>query len=216
MARSGTAHGMRERSKTPSNDCIAAAEWLIANKYTNPGRLTVFGRSNGGLLVGSVVTQRPDLFKAAFCGVALLDMLRFDLFPLGAIWKGEYGNPQNPMDYPFLKGYSPYHYPLNKKVTNPAILFIAAKNDYRVHPMHMRKMAAKMQAAYPAGNPVLYWIDPDLGHISSNHFSAMGLGFLMEQVNLKAVSPKKSRATQKTDINDLKAQRHHQYNWDLN
>lgn len=211
--------GMRKEKQNTFDDCIATAEWLIDNHYTNPKRLAIFGRSNGGLLVGSVVTQRPDLFKAAFCGVALLDMLRYDLFPIGAIWKGEYGNPQNPKDYPVLKEYSPYHYPLDKSVPNPAILFIAAKNDYRVHPMHMRKMAAKMQATYPEGNPILYLNDPNLGHITTDRFSATGLGFLMEQVNLKAVFPKKSSKTKKSTLHEakkgaeyLKAQKIHHYN----
>lgn len=213
--------GMRKHKQNTFEDCIAVAEWLIKNKYTNPSRLSIFGRSNGGLLVGAMITQRPDLFKAAFCGVALLDMLRFDLFLLGEIWIGEYGSPQNPKDYPILRKYSPYHYPLTGSGPNPAVLFIAGQNDSRVHPMHMRKMAAKLQTTYPEGRPVLYCSDPTIGHLFSspnslNNFTAKGLGFLMEQVNLSPPPLGKTHSPARFDLMEaqnssefLKVQKNH-------
>ncbi len=196
--------GMRNLKQNTFDDCIATAEWLIKQKITNPSRLALAGQSNGGLLVGAVITQRPDLFKAAYSGVALLDMLRFDQFPLGALWIGEYGHPQDAHDFATLMSYSPYHYPLKKSV-HPATLFIAGKNDYRVHCMHMRKMAARMQAAYPEGNPVLYWNDPASGHRfastnSKNYTCARGYGFLMAQVQLPAAKEKKRVSIPNLDL----------------
>lgn len=186
--------GMRDKKQNTFDDCIAAAEWLIANGYTNPSRLAIRGESNGGLLVGAVITQRPDLFKAAVSVVALLDMLRFPLYPLGGLWTGEYGSPQNAHDFPFLAGYSPYHYPLDGNAAYPSILFYAGKNDLRVHPMHMRKMAARMQNALPDGNPILYYCDSSSGHTHSSSFSRLQsnikiFGFLMHEVGLKPPQP---------------------------
>lgn len=136
--------GMREDKQHTFDDFIAAAEYLVEAGYTTPDRLAVTGRSNGGLSVGAVLTQRPDLFGAAVCGVPLLDMLRFPEFLLGESWTPEYGSPADPDDYEVLKAYSPYHNVEDRRY--PPVLFTTAESDTRVHPAHARKMTARLQA----------------------------------------------------------------------
>jgi len=154
--------GMRDKKQNVFDDFIAAAEWLIENRYTSPSKLAIWGASNGGLLVGAVLTQRPDLFRAAVCKVPLLDMLRYHKFLVAGLWVSEYGSPEDPKEFKWLISYSPYHHVVEGK-TYPAIFFRAAESDGRVHPMHAMKMAAKMQV-YGKGGPFLLYVEPKAGH----------------------------------------------------
>ncbi|MHC4413861.1 MAG: prolyl oligopeptidase family serine peptidase [Planctomycetota bacterium] len=158
--------GMLSAKQNVFDDFIAAAEYLIAQGYTNPQRLAIAGGSNGGLLIGAVVTQRPQLFAAAVCAVPLLDMLRYHEFLMARYWVPEYGDPDVAEHFAWLHAYSPYHNVV-EGTRYPAILFTAGENDARVHPLHARKMAAKLQAV--AGNdfetdPILLWVERAAGH----------------------------------------------------
>lgn len=158
--------GMLERKQNVYDDFIAAAEWLIAQKYTKPAKLAVSGGSNGGLLTGAVLTQRPELFGAVISAVPLLDMLRYQSFLMARYWIPEYGTAENPEHFRFLKAYSPYHN-VKKGTAYPAVLLTAGENDSRVHPLHARKMAALLQASTasnPATKPILLWVDREAGH----------------------------------------------------
>lgn len=158
--------GTLENKQNVFDDFIAAAEWLISNRYTRPERLGIAGGSNGGLLVGAAVTQRPDLFAAATCGVPLLDMLRYQDFLMARYWAPEYGTAEDPEQFRWLLAYSPYHN-VRSGTRYPAVLFTTGENDTRVHPMHARKMAALMQASTaspPAERPILLWVDREAGH----------------------------------------------------
>ncbi|MGE0713413.1 MAG: prolyl oligopeptidase family protein [Planctomycetota bacterium] len=148
------------------DDFIGAAEWLIANKVTRPARLAISGGSNGGLLTGAVVVQRPDLFRAVISAVPLLDMLRYQRFLMARFWVPEYGTAENKADFAWLRAYSPYQN-VKEGVPYPAVFLTAGENDSRVHPLHARKMAAALQHATtspPAERPVLLWVDRDAGH----------------------------------------------------
>lgn len=158
--------GMLSKKQNVFDDFIGAAEWLIANKYTSTPRLAISGGSNGGLLTGACVTQRPDLYGAVIIDVPLLDMLRYQDFLMARYWVPEYGDPSESDAFKWLKAYSPYH---NVKAGTkyPAIFLTAGENDTRVHPMHARKMAAALQAATtsdPKDKPVIVWVDRDAGH----------------------------------------------------
>jgi prolyl oligopeptidase len=158
--------GMLEKRQNVYDDFIAAAEWLIANRYTNPRRLAISGGSNGGLLTGAVLTQRPELFGAVISAVPLLDMLRFEQFLMAKYWVPEYGSAQNREHFEFLNRYSPYHR-VRAGVKYPAVLLTAGENDSRVHPLHARKMAALLQASTasdPEKQPILLWVDRAAGH----------------------------------------------------
>jgi prolyl oligopeptidase len=155
--------GMLDRKQNVFDDFIAAAEWLIANKVTTTDRLGIFGGSNGGLLVGAALTQRPDLFRAVVCGVPLLDMLRYHRFRLAALWTAEYGSPDDADAFRWLHAYSPYHR-VRDGVAYPAVLLHAAASDTRVDPMHARKMAARLAAATSSGRPILLQIETQAGH----------------------------------------------------
>ena len=158
--------GMLGRKQNVFDDFIAAAEWLIANGYTRPERLAIHGGSNGGLLTGAALTQRPDLFAAAIVAVPLLDMLRYQHFLMARYWVPEYGSAEDPEQFEWLYAYSPYHR-VRDGVRYPAVLLTAGENDTRVHAMHARKMAARLQAATasdPAERPVLLWVDRSAGH----------------------------------------------------
>ncbi|MCC5785733.1 MAG: S9 family peptidase [Phycisphaerales bacterium] len=158
--------GMLENKQNVFDDFIAAAEWLIDNKYTSPANLGIVGGSNGGLLTGAVVAQRPELFSAAISAVPLLDMLRYQDFLMARYWVPEYGTAEDPSHFQWLYAYSPYHN-IEKGVEYPAMLITAGENDMRVHPMHARKMAALMQhatASDPADKPVLLWVEREAGH----------------------------------------------------
>ncbi|MEO0513427.1 MAG: prolyl oligopeptidase family serine peptidase [Planctomycetota bacterium] len=141
--------GTLENKQNVFDDFIAAAEYLIDAGYTNPQRLGIHGRSNGGLLTGACAVQRPDLFAAAYVGVPLLDMLRYQSFLMARFWVPEYGTAENPDHLDHLLAYSPYHN-VNPGTDYPAMLITAGENDTRVHPMHARKFAARVQAATTA------------------------------------------------------------------
>ena len=155
--------GMLGKKQNVFDDFIAAAEYLIANKYTNPEKLAIYGNSNGGLLVGAAMTQRPDLFRAVVCGYPLLDMLRYQKFLDGPYWVPEYGSADNPAQFPYLYAYSPYQHVV-KDTKYPAVLFISGDGDTRVAPLHARKMTAEVQADTGSKNPVLLLYDTKSGH----------------------------------------------------
>ncbi|MEA2559566.1 MAG: prolyl oligopeptidase [Acidobacteriota bacterium] len=158
--------GMFERKQNTFDDFIAAGEWLIANGYTRPERLGITGASNGGLLTGAAVTQRPELFSAAVLGVPLLDMLRFHHFLRARNWVSEYGSSADPKQFPYLLRYSPYHN-VKKGTKYPAMLLTAGEKDERVHALHARKMTALLQASTasdPAQEPILLQVEREAGH----------------------------------------------------
>ena len=141
---------MFEKKQNVFDDWFAAAEYLIANKYTSPEHFAIMGRSNGGLLMGASITQRPDLFSAVECGYPLLDMLRYQKFEQGAHWTTEYGSADNEKQFPYLLKYSPYQ---NVKAGTkyPAVFFFTGASDTRVDPLHARKMTALLQADSSSG-----------------------------------------------------------------
>jgi prolyl oligopeptidase len=145
------------------DDFIAAAEWLVANGYTNPSKLAISGGSNGGLLVGACLTQRPDLFAAALPAVGVFDMLRFHKFTIGWAWISEYGSPEDPEEFKALYAYSPLHN-LKPGTAYPATLITTADHDDRVVPAHSFKFAAALQAAQGGSQPILIRIDTKAGH----------------------------------------------------
>ncbi len=158
--------GMLERKQNVFDDFHAGLEWLIANKYTCAAKLAISGGSNGGLLTGAAVTQRPDLFRAAIVAVPLLDMLRYQDFLMARYWVPEYGSAEVAEQFEYLRKYSPYHR-VRPGTKYPAVFLTAGENDTRVHAMHARKMAAALQAATvsdPATGPVLLWVDREAGH----------------------------------------------------
>jgi prolyl oligopeptidase len=155
--------GMKHRKQTVFDDFIAAAEWLIAQRYTTPAKLAIGGGSNGGLLVGACMTQRPELFGAALPAVGVLDMLRFHKFTIGWAWISEYGSPDDPEDFATLYGYSPLHR-LVPGTAYPATLITTADHDDRVVPAHSFKFAAALQAAHRGEAPVLIRIETQAGH----------------------------------------------------
>lgn len=156
--------GANEHKQNTFDDFIAAAEWLIENQYTRPERLAIQGGSNGGLLVGAAMTQRPDLFGAALPAVGVMDMLRFHRFTAGRYWVDEYGSADHPQDFKALLAYSPYHN-LKPGVRYPATLVTTADTDDRVVPGHSFKFAAALQHAQAAkGPPVLIRIESRSGH----------------------------------------------------
>jgi prolyl oligopeptidase len=158
--------GMLDNKQTVFDDFYAAAEWLIARGYTRREQLGINGRSNGGLLTGAAITQRPELFSAAIVAVPLLDMLRYQNFLMARYWVPEYGSAENLEQYEFLRAYSPYQN-VEPGTRYPATLLTAGENDSRVHPLHARKMTAALQAATasdPASEPVLLWVDRASGH----------------------------------------------------
>ncbi len=155
--------GMREKKQNTFDDFHAAAERLVADGWTASDRLVVNGGSNGGLLVGAAVTQRPELFAAAVCSAPLLDMVRYERFGLGATWSDEYGSADVPEELDWLLGYSPYHH-VRDGVDYPAVLFTVFDGDTRVDPMHARKMCAALQHATSGTRPVLLRRERDVGH----------------------------------------------------
>lgn len=163
MEKNGIKGGMKEKKQNVFDDFITAAEWLIANKYTQPKKLAIAGRSNGGLLVGACMTQRPDLFGAALPAVGVLDMLRFHKFTIGWAWVSEYGSAENAEYFPILYAYSPLHN-LKPGTTYPATLITTADHDDRVVPAHSFKFAAALQAAHSGNAPVLIRIETKAGH----------------------------------------------------
>ncbi len=155
--------GMKQNKQNVFDDFIAASEWLISNGYTSRKRLAVEGRSNGGLLVGAVVNQRPDLYAAALPHVGVMDMLRFHKFTIGWAWVSDYGSPDKQDEFEALYAYSPYHN-LEEGADYPATLITTADHDDRVVPLHSFKYAARMQKAQGGNAPILIRIETRAGH----------------------------------------------------
>jgi len=159
--------GMLDKKQNVFDDMIAAAEHLISEKYTDKNHLAITGGSNGGLLMGAMMTERPDLFRAVVCRVPLLDMLHYQNFQIAKLWIPEYGSAENADQFKWLYAYSPYHH-VQAGTEYPAILFMTADTDTRVDPMHAKKMAALMQAEAKNGasrtRPILLRIDTKAGH----------------------------------------------------
>ncbi|QBE65610.1 prolyl oligopeptidase family serine peptidase [Pseudoduganella lutea] len=151
---------LKDNRQRAFDDFIAVAQDLIKRRITSPRHLGIMGGSNGGLLVGAALTQRPDLFNAVVCQVPLLDMRRYSKLLAGASWMGEYGDPDDPAQWQYIADYSPYHNVFPDK-HYPRVLFTTSTRDDRVHPGHARKMVAKMREQ---GHDVLYWENTEGGH----------------------------------------------------
>lgn len=155
--------GMLENKQNVFDDFIAAAEYLIKEKYTNPKKLGIFGGSNGGLLIGAVINQRPELFRVAIAAVGVMDMLRFHKFTIGWAWVNEYGSSDNPEQFKYLIKYSPLHN-IRKGLPYPAVLVTTADHDDRVFPAHSFKYIATLQEKYKGPNPALLRVETQVGH----------------------------------------------------
>jgi prolyl oligopeptidase len=155
--------GTKLNKQNVFDDFISAAEWLIANKYTQPAKLAIAGGSNGGLLVGACMTQRPELFGAALPAVGVMDMLRFHKFTIGWAWTSEYGSPENAAEFPTIYGYSPLHN-LKPGTAYPATMITTADHDDRVVPAHSFKFASALQEMHGGEKPVLIRIETKAGH----------------------------------------------------
>lgn len=155
--------GMLEKKQNVFDDFIAAAEYLIANKYTSVSKLSIYGGSNGGLLVGASITQRPDLYQAVVCAYPLEDMLRYQKFLKGPYWVPEYGSSDNLEQFAYLYKYSPYQHVVSG-TKYPSVLFITGDGDTRVAPLHARKMSARLQAVMDSSRPILLLYDTKSGH----------------------------------------------------
>jgi prolyl oligopeptidase len=155
--------GRLERKQNTFDDFYAAAEWLIAHRVTRPAKLACEGGSNGGLLIGAAITQRPELWGAALCEVPLLDMLRYQNFSIARYWVPEYGSSEDAAQFEFLRKYSPYQN-VRAGVKYPPTMFLAGAFDSRVDPLHARKMAARMQAADAGPGPILLRVEDKAGH----------------------------------------------------
>ena len=183
--------GRRARKQNVFDDFHAAADWLVSTGRASRDRLAVLGRSNGGLLVGVAMTQRPDLCRAVWCGVPLLDMIRFPQFLIARLWTSEYGDPDVEEEFGWLRAYSPYHHVVDG-TCYPATLFTTAEGDSRVDPLHARKMAALVQAASPCQEerPILLFQEGRAGHGVGKPVHkradelADGLSFLAGQLGL--------------------------------
>ncbi len=182
--------GMLDKKQNVFDDFIAAAEYLIKEKYTNPQKLVIRGGSNGGLLMGAVTMQRPDLFKAVVCAVPLLDMLRYQKFLIARYWIPEYGDPEKQKDFEYIVKYSPYQ---NIRVgyNYPSMLIKAGENDARVDPLHAKKFAAALQNLESQYNPILLFVDFNSGHGSGQSIEQMidntelEWRYIMGELNLK-------------------------------
>ncbi len=155
--------GMLDKKQNVFDDFIAVAEQLVKDKYTSPARLGIMGGSNGGLLVGAVMEQRPDLFAVALPAVGVMDMLRYDKFTGGALWTTEYGSASNPAQFPFLIKYSPVQN-IKPGTCYPATLITTADHDDRVVPSHSFKFAAALQAAQGCPKPMLIRVEVQGSH----------------------------------------------------
>jgi prolyl oligopeptidase len=172
--------GLKTNRQRIYDDFIAIAEKLVADKLTSPKHLGIEGGSNGGLLMGVMLTQRPDLFNAVICSVPLLDMLRYDKLLAGASWVGEYGSPADPVEGAFLRGISPYHN-LNPQAKYPEVFFVTSTKDDRVHPGHARKMARRMQ---DQGHDFLYYENIDGGHSAAANLKETARRLALQYVYL--------------------------------
>ncbi len=181
--------GMFEKKQNVFDDFIAAAEWLIQKNYTSPSRLAISGGSNGGLLVGAALTQRPDLFAAVVCDYPLLDMVRYHMFLRAKPWVSEYGSSEDPGQFKYIYAYSPYHH-VQQGTKYPAVLLNTGDGDTRVAPLHARKMTALLQAATSSGRPILLHYETKSGHSGGTPISkvidddANELSFLFWQLGV--------------------------------
>ncbi|MDQ1450205.1 MAG: prolyl oligopeptidase [Acidobacteriaceae bacterium] len=157
--------GMFGKKQNVFDDFFAATRYLIDEKYTDTANLAIWGRSNGGLLIGAAMTQHPELYGAIVCGYPLLDMLRYQNFEFGRLWTTEYGSADNAADYKYIRAYSPYQN-VKQGTKYPAIMFFSGDNDTRVDPLHARKMAAEVQAATGGDRPILLHYSLKGGHSS--------------------------------------------------
>jgi len=164
--------GMLENKQNVFDDFIAAAEWLIEAGYTSPDKLAIGGGSNGGLLVGAALTQRPDLFAAVLCTYPLLDMVRYDRFLVAGYWVPEYGSSEDPVQFEYLAGYSPYHR-VRSGTRYPAVMLVTGDGDTRVAPLHARKMTALLQAETGSAHPVVLRYDTEAGHSGGRPVSSI-------------------------------------------
>ncbi|MEV8632609.1 prolyl oligopeptidase family serine peptidase [Streptosporangium sp. NPDC051023] len=182
--------GMLANKQNVFDDLHAAAEHLIATGVTTSSQLAISGGSNGGLLVGAALTQRPELYAAVACSAPLLDMIRYELFGLGATWNVEYGSAEKPEEFAWLQAYSPYHH-VREGVSYPATLFTVFQSDTRVHPLHAWKMCAALQHAQAAERPILLRNEAEAGHgaravSKSVELAADQLTFLAHHTGLTA------------------------------
>jgi prolyl oligopeptidase len=181
--------GKAENKQNVFDDFIAAANWLVEKGITTPQKLGINGRSNGGLLMGAMLTQRPDLFGAVLCDVPLLDMIRYHRFGFANIWMDEYGTADEPDQFAYLLKYSPYQ-AIKEGISYPAVLICSAENDTTCDPLHMRKALARLQAVDPNGPPKLGFLQKNAGHMGSpnvdeNAFQkAIGMTFLMDRLGV--------------------------------
>jgi prolyl oligopeptidase len=181
--------GMMENKQNVFDDFITSGEWLIANHYTSADKLAIEGSSNGGLLVGAMLTQQPSLFSAVICGYPLLDMLRYQKFMKGSFWVPEYGSADDPDQFKYILKYSPYQN-VKDGTAYPAVLFITGDGDTRVAPLHARKMAARLQAASSSKHPILLLYDTKSGHSGGRPLSKEieeetdSLAFLFSQLGV--------------------------------
>ncbi len=186
--------GMNAKKQTVFDDFIAAAEWLVANKYTRPDKIAIGGGSNGGLLVGATMTQRPDLFSAALPAVGVMDMLRFHKFTIGWAWTSEYGSSDNAEEFKTLVAYSPLHN-LKPGVKYPATMVTTADHDDRVVPAHSFKFAARLQETQAGPAPTLIRIETKAGHGAGKptakliEEAADKWSFLVQVLKMKPVLP---------------------------
>lgn len=189
--------GMKLNKQNVFDDFIAAAEWLIESRYTSSSKLAIRGRSNGGLLVGACMTQRPDLFGACLPGVGVLDMLRFHKFTIGWAWVSDYGSAENPEEFEVLYEYSPYHN-VEPGTCYPPTFIVTADHDDRVVPAHSFKFAAELQHAQRCDNPILIRIETKAGHGGGKPTSkriaerADELAFLTRALEMEPDSPDSS------------------------
>ncbi len=185
--------GMLGNKQHVFDDFIACAEELVHEKITTPNRLGIVGGSNGGLLVATAITQRPELFRAALSLVPLTDMLRYDNFRIGKLWVPEYGTSASAEQFQFLYAYSPYHHVVDGK-RYPAVLVGTAESDSRVDPMHARKFAARLQAAKSGAEPVLLRVESKAGHGAGKPISKLvdqltdEMGFLFYELGMTTPS----------------------------
>jgi prolyl oligopeptidase len=181
--------GMRGSKQNVFDDFHAAADWLVAEGWTTPSQLGISGGSNGGLLVGAVLTQAPQKYAAVACSAPLLDMVRYELFGLGQLWSEEYGTASDPQELGWLVAYSPYHHVVDA-TDYPAVLFTVFDSDTRVDPLHARKMCAALQSATSVGRPIVFRRESDVGHGAravsrSVDLSADTLAFLAAHTGLQ-------------------------------
>jgi prolyl oligopeptidase len=185
--------GMKLKKQNVFDDFIAAEQWLIANKYTSPDRLAIQGGSNGGLLIGAVINQRPELAHVAIPQVGVMDMLRFHKFTIGWNWIADYGSSDNPEEFKALYAYSPLHN-IKAGAKYPATLITTADHDDRVVPAHSFKYAATLQEKAGKDNPILIRIQTDAGHGAAKLTQALETtadiyAFIMHNMGLKPGAP---------------------------